>query len=238
MIVFKVSKSRFNQIVVFITVACISIWSSCCISSSFTNDMRVSVSKEIDNKYQYVIGNDLMSETDDAKAFERELESALKGSLYSEHVVGLMYFYGKGTKTNIPAAMRWLEKAAKKGDADSQNDLGSIYKNAIGVDRNCKMAIYWLEKAVKQKQPLSYYNMGDLHIDGMCMQPNGTQAVYWYMKAANKNNHNAQYKLGIMFKMGDGVLKNNAEANRYFVESCNGGVFDACAELKRLSYFH
>jgi len=226
---------EFNKTSALIAISCMLVLSFDCVSASTISGETplVLINSNVDHQYTEEWG----VTSEDSIVFERELASAQKGNIESEHTVGLMYFNGKGTQANVPAAIRWFEKAAKKGNANSQNDLGAIYKNANGVARDCKVAMYWLQKAVKQKHPLAYYNMGDMNIDGMCMEPDGTQAVYWYMKAANKNNHIAQYKLGIMYAMGDGVLKDLSEAKRYFIESCRGGEPKSCMELKNSTYY-
>ncbi len=54
-------------------------------------------------------------------------QSAQNGDAQAQHLLGLMYFQGRGIEQNYTEAEKWWLKAAKKGIAESQYSLGLLY---------------------------------------------------------------------------------------------------------------
>ena len=79
--------------------------------------------------------------------FKKHLASAEKGNVSSMHAVGKLYERGRGTRNNMPLAVRWYQKAANAGNASSKSRLGILYFEGRGVKQD-----YAKEQKLKKEQ--------------------------------------------------------------------------------------
>jgi len=74
-------------------------------------------------------------------------EAAGNGSIGSQYLLGLLYFYGKGVPQDYKESVNWLMKAANCGNNNAQYFLGLMYYTGIGVKKDYQMAYVWLKVA-------------------------------------------------------------------------------------------
>ena len=63
-------------------------------------------------------------QTDVHKAFVRHSSQSTEGRVYSQFLLGLDYWYGQGTPTNLDEGMKWIQKAALAGNPKAMTLLG------------------------------------------------------------------------------------------------------------------
>ena len=114
---------------------------------------------------------------------------AKAGNAEAEHLLGLMYYMGRGVAQDYKQAMTWHKKAALQGKADAQYVVGAMYYTGNAVPQDQKQAISWFRKAAEQGHPEAQHALGLMyryHIAGM---PQDSVLAYmlWNLAAANGN---------------------------------------------------
>ena len=70
---------------------------------------------------------------DPKEAFKCGLLAAQQGDLWSQTVVGKMYYEGMGVAQDYKESVKWYRNAAGKGSAEAQSHLGYLYVMGYGV---------------------------------------------------------------------------------------------------------
>lgn len=148
--------------------------------------------------------------------FEYYVESAEKGNLDNQFLLGAMFFFGKGTKQDFKEAFKWFRKNAKSDDTRGKICIAFMYLEGIGVNKNIEQAIKWLKEADSQESAYAEmcYKIGRLYILGLGVTKNETEAAKWFKLSADKGHAFGQLALGIMYVNGTGVKKDEVEAAR------------------------
>ncbi len=68
----------------------------------------------------------------------------------SEYLFGMMFYLGKGVKTDYDEAARWIIKAADKEYARAQLQLGLMHLYGHGVEEDIDQAKLWINRAAEQ----------------------------------------------------------------------------------------
>jgi TPR repeat protein len=84
------------------------------------------------------------------KAAEWYEKAAEQGLDKAQHLIALMYCYGKGVPKDYKKAAEWYEKAAEQGLVEAQYNFANLYHEGKGVPKNATKAVEWLEKAAAQ----------------------------------------------------------------------------------------
>jgi TPR repeat protein len=128
---------------------------------------------------------------------------AKAGNPDAQHLLGLMYYMGRGVPRDYKQAFEWHRKAALQGKADAQYVIGAMYYegNAVPVDQ--KQAVYWFRKAAEQGHPEAQYALGLLyryHVAGM---PQDMVLAYmlWNLSAANGHANAANQRAAVARQM-------------------------------------
>jgi TPR repeat protein len=74
-------------------------------------------------------------------------EAADNGSIGSQYLLGLLYFYGKGVSLNYKESENWLMIASNNGNNHAQYFLGLMYYTGRGVKKDYIRAYVWLRVA-------------------------------------------------------------------------------------------
>jgi hypothetical protein len=74
-------------------------------------------------------------------------QAANNGSIGSQYLLGLLYFYGKGVSQNYKESENWLMTAANNGNYHAQYFLGLMYYTGRGVKKDYIRAYVWLRVA-------------------------------------------------------------------------------------------
>jgi TPR repeat protein len=123
----------------------------------------------------------------------REITPLAKaGNPDAQHLLGLMYYMGRGVTRDYKQAFGWHLKAAQKGKADAQYVVGAMYYTGNSVPQDQKHAVTWFRKAAEQGHAEAQHALGLMyryHVAGM---PQDVVLAYmlWNLAAAG-GNHNA-----------------------------------------------
>jgi uncharacterized protein len=134
----------------------------------------------------------------------KEIEPlARAGNTDAEHLLGLMYYMGRGVQQDYKQALTWHRKAALKGKADAQYVVGAMYYTGNAVIQDHKQAITWFRKAAEQGHAEAQQVLGLMyryHIGGM-PQDNVLAYMLWNLSAAAGNANAAEQRAAIVKKM-------------------------------------
>ncbi len=128
---------------------------------------------------------------------------AKAGNPDAEHLLGLMYYMGRGVPRDYKQAFEWHRKAALQGKADAQYVVGAMYYKGNAVPADEKQAVYWFRKAAEQGHPEAQYTLGLLyryHVAGM---PGDVVLAYmlWNLSAASGNANAANQRAAVARQM-------------------------------------
>ena len=128
---------------------------------------------------------------------------AKAGNADAQHLLGLMYYMGRGVKRDYKLAFEWHSKAAQQGKADAQYVLGAMYYTGNAVPQDHKRAVYWFRKAAEQGHPDAQNALGMMyryHVAGM---PKDSVIAYmlWNLAAANGNMNAVEQRAAISKQM-------------------------------------
>ena len=68
----------------------------------------------------------------------------------SEYLFGMMFYLGKGTKTDYDEAAHWIKRAAHKEYSRAQLQLGLMHLYGHGVEEDADQAKLWINRAAQQ----------------------------------------------------------------------------------------
>jgi TPR repeat protein len=125
------------------------------------------------------------------------------GNPDAEHLLGLMYYMGRGVPQDYKKALEWHRKAALKGKADAQYVVGAMYYTGNAVIQDHKQAVVWFRKAAEQGHADAQQVLGLMyryHIGGM-PQDNVIAYMLWNLAAAGGSANAAEQRAAILRSM-------------------------------------
>jgi len=138
-----------------------------------------------------------------ALAYKEILPLAKAGNTDAEHLLGLMYYMGRGVPQDYKEALYWHRKAALKGKADAQYVVGAMYYTGNAVIQDHKEAVTWFRKAAEQGHPDAQQVLGLMyryHIGGM-PQDNVLAYMLWNLAAAGGSSNAAEQRAAVARNM-------------------------------------
>lgn len=128
---------------------------------------------------------------------------AKAGNADAQHLLGLMYYMGRGVTRDYKQAFQWHHKAALQGKADAQYVVGAMYYTGNAVPQDHKQAVAWFRKAAEQSHADALYALGLMyryHVAGM---PQDMVVAYmlWNLSAANGNANAAEQRAAVAKQM-------------------------------------
>ncbi|MYM75758.1 sel1 repeat family protein [Duganella sp. FT109W] len=128
---------------------------------------------------------------------------AQAGNADAEHLLGLMYYMGRGVPQDYKAALEWHRKAALKGKADAQYVVGAMYYTGNAVIQDHKQAVGWFRKAAEQGHVQAQQVLGLMyryHMGGV-PQDNVIAYMLWNLAAANGSANAAEQRAQVVKTM-------------------------------------
>jgi TPR repeat protein len=116
---------------------------------------------------------------------------AKSGNADAEHLLGLMYYMGRGVQRDYKQAFAWHYKAALQGKADAQYVIGAMYYTGNAVPLDQKLAVTWFRKAAEQGHPDAQHALGLMyryHVAGM---PQDMVIAYMLWNLASASGHHS-----------------------------------------------
>jgi TPR repeat protein len=154
----------------------------------------------------------------------RNYELALKevsplaraGHADAQHLLGLMYYMGRGVQRDYKQAMAWHRKAALQGQADAQYVVGSMYYTGNSVPQDQKLAVSWFRKAAEKGHGEAQHALGLMyryHVAGM---PQDAVIAYmlWNLAAASGNRNATEQRAAIARQMTQEQLEEGQAMSR------------------------
>jgi TPR repeat protein len=138
-----------------------------------------------------------------ALAYKEILPLARAGNADAEHLLGLMYYMGRGVQQDYRQALTWHRRAALQGKADAQYVVGAMYYTGNAVIQDHKQAVSWFRKAAEQGHADAQQVLGLMyryHIGGM-PQDNVIAYMLWNLAAAGGNANAAEQRAAVAKKM-------------------------------------
>jgi TPR repeat protein len=128
---------------------------------------------------------------------------ARAGNADCQHLLGLMYYMGRGVPQDYKQALEWHRKAALQGKADAQYVVGAMYYTGNAVIQDHKQAVTWFRKAAEQGHPDAQHALGLMyryHTAGM-PQDNVIAYMLWNLAAANGSANAAEQRAAVVKSM-------------------------------------
>lgn len=128
---------------------------------------------------------------------------AKAGHADAQHLLGLMYYMGRGVERDYKQAFTWHHKAAQQGKADAQYVVGAMYYTGNAVPLDQKQAVTWFRKAAEQGHAEAQHALGLMyryHVAGM---PQDVVLAYmlWNLAAANGNANATEQRAAVSRQM-------------------------------------
>jgi TPR repeat protein len=127
-----------------------------------------------------------------AQALKEITPLARAGNAEAQHLLGLMYYMGRGVTRDYKQAFQWHLKAAQQGKADAQYVVGAMYYTGNAVPQDQKHAVTWFRKAAEQGHGEAQHALGLMYRYHVAGVPGDPVIAYmlWNLAAAG-GNHNA-----------------------------------------------
>jgi hypothetical protein len=127
-----------------------------------------------------------------AQALREVAPLARAGNADAQHLLGLMYYMGRGVARDYKQAFQWHLKAAQQGKADAQYVVGAMYYTGNAVPQDQKHAVTWFRKAAEQGHGEAQHALGLMYRYHVAGVPGDPVIAYmlWNLAAAG-GNHNA-----------------------------------------------
>jgi TPR repeat protein len=138
-----------------------------------------------------------------ALALKEVTPLAKAGNADAQHLLGLMYYMGRGVQRDYKQAFQWHQKAALQGKADAQYVVGAMYYTGNSVPQDQKQAVTWFRKAAEQGHAEAQHALGLMyryHVAGM---PQDVVIAYmlWNLAAASGNTNATEQRASIARQM-------------------------------------
>ncbi|HEV7815047.1 MAG TPA: tetratricopeptide repeat protein [Janthinobacterium sp.] len=137
------------------------------------------------------------------QALKEILPLAKAGNADAEHLLGLMYYMGRGVPQDYKQAMAWHRKAAMQGKADAQYVVGAMYYTGNAVIQDQKQATVWFRKAAEQGHAEAQQVLGLMYRYHMGGVPQDKVIAYmlWNLAAANGSVNAIEQRAAVLKQM-------------------------------------
>ena len=127
-----------------------------------------------------------------ALALKEVTPLAKAGHAEAQHLLGLMYYMGRGVARDYKQAFAWHQKAALQGKADAQYVVGAMFYTGNSVPQDQKHAVTWFRKAAEQGHAEAQNALGLMYRYHVAGVPQDVVLAYMlYNLAAAGGNRNA-----------------------------------------------
>lgn len=111
------------------------------------------------------------------------------GDADAQHLLGLMYYMGRGVPRDHAAAFLWHRKAADQGLPAAQYVVGAMLYTGNGVARDQTLAVAWFRKAAEGGHPDAQYALGLMYRYHVAGLPEDTVLAYMLWDLATAGGH-------------------------------------------------
>lgn len=142
-----------------------------------------------------------------AKNYSRALQEiiplAKSGHADAQHLLGLMYYMGRGVARDYAQALVWHQKAADQGKADAQYVVGAMYYTGNAVAANPRKAVTWFRKAAEKGHAEAQHALGLMYRYHAAGLPEDKVLAYmlWSLAASSGNSNASAQKASMAERM-------------------------------------
>lgn len=128
---------------------------------------------------------------------------AKAGVADAQHLLGLMYYMGRGVLRDYKQAMFWERKAADQGKADAQYIVGAMFYTGNAVPQDQKQAVTWFRRSAEQGHAEAQYALGLMYRHQVAGMPEDPVLAYmlWSLSAAGGNANAVEQRARIARQM-------------------------------------
>ncbi len=171
------------------------------------------------------------------KDYQRAMEAfepaAAAGIGRAQRYLGVCYRFGHGTKKNVAAGKRWLERAVENKDESGAFELGCLYLFEKSY-RNAKKARACFKQGAEWGHVCAMYNYGEMALEGDGGDQDVDEGVEWIRKAAQKGDRQAKLALGALYEDGIGMKQSNRNARVWYKKAADDGCKQAVKALRAM----
>ena len=138
-----------------------------------------------------------------AAALKEIVPLARSGHADAQHLLGLMYYMGRGVTRDYKQAFSWHQKAAAQGKADAQYVVGAMYYTGNAVPQDQRHAVSWFRKAAEQGHAEAQHALGLMYRYHQAGMPQDKVLAYmlWNLAAASGNHNAVEQRAAVAKKM-------------------------------------
>lgn len=114
---------------------------------------------------------------------------AKAGNPDAQHLLGLMYYMGRGVTRDYKQAFAWHLKAAEQGKVDAQYVVGAMYYTGNAVPQDQKHAVTWFRKAAEQGHAEAQHALGLMYRYNVAGVPQDAVLAYMLYNLAAAGGH-------------------------------------------------
>jgi TPR repeat protein len=142
-------------------------------------------------------------EQDYAAALKEIAPLARAGNADAEHVLGLMYYQGRGVPRDYKQAFQWHHKAAAQGLPAAEYVVGAMYYTGNAVPQDQVLAVSWFRKAAEQGHPDAQYALGLMYRYHVAGLPEDAVVAYmlWDLAAARGHRNAGEQRADLARRM-------------------------------------
>ncbi|KAJ1470133.1 hypothetical protein T484DRAFT_1603204, partial [Baffinella frigidus] len=120
------------------------------------------------------------------------------GHAWAENNLAHCYETGGGVPVDVPAALRFYQRAAAQGHMLAQCSLGQAHAHGLlGLRASSTEGVRWYTAAAEQGNAKAMWGLGVMHRDGVAgLQRSQREAIAWIRKGAELGCAEAQSDLG------------------------------------------
>lgn len=124
---------------------------------------------------------------------------AKAGHADAQHLLGLMYYMGRGVARDYKQALIWHRKAAEQGKADAQYVVGAMYYTGNAVPADPSAAVPWFRRAAEKGHAEAQHALGLMYRYHAAGLPQDHVLAYmlWSLAAAGGNANATQHRADI-----------------------------------------
>jgi len=128
---------------------------------------------------------------------------AKAGHADAQHLLGLMYYMGRGVARDYKQALVWHRKAAEQGQADAQYVVGAMYYTGNAVDADPRSAVSWFRRAAEKGHAEAQHALGLMYCYHAAGLPQDKVLAYmlWTLAASGGNANATQHRADIAKRM-------------------------------------
>lgn len=135
-----------------------------------------------------------------AQALQLLTPLANANNAYAQLRLGMLHYYGQGTREDEQLAIHWWSKAAAQGNAEAMFQIANAYLFGSQVSRSVvdpdREAAIWYFQAASAGHAEAQYHLGLLFLAGKGVVDSHEEAARWFRKAADQGHVEAKKAIG------------------------------------------